>query len=109
MSRDYMMALQQRFHIKSEETTKAGHEVEAAYDALHDELSREQKKLLLRYLDAEEAFRNEEKLDCFFSGFRLTRGIEAELNSVPPYSFDDEGQATALEILKREWAEKDQD
>ena len=109
MSRDYMMALQQRFHIKSEETTNAGHEVEAAYDALHDELSREQKKLLLRYLDAEEAFRNEEKLDCFFSGFRLARGIEVELNSIRPYSFDDEGQATALEILKREWKEKDQD
>ena len=109
MSRDYMMALQQRFHITSEETVNASHEVEAAYDALHDELSREQKKLLLRYLDAEEAFRNEEKLDCFFSGFRLARGIEAELNSIPPYSFDDEGQATALEILKREWKEKDQD
>ena len=94
-----MMALQRRFHIKSEETTRAGHEVEAAYDALHDELSREQKKLLLRYLDAEEAFRNEEKLDCFFSGFRLARGIEAELNSVPPYSFDDEGEARAREII----------
>ena len=100
--RNYMMALLQRFHIKSEETTRAGHEVEAAYDALHDELSREQKKLLLRYLDAEEAFRNEEKLDCFFSGFRLARGIEAELNSVPPYSFDDEGEARAREIIRLE-------
>ena len=95
-----MMALQQRFHIKSEETTKAGREVEAACDALHDELSREQKKLLLRYLDAEEAFRNEEKLDCFFSGFRLARGIENELNSVPPYSFDDEVEARAREIIR---------
>ena len=102
MSRDYMMALQQRFHIKSEETTKAGHEVEAAYDALHDELSREQKKLLLRYLDAEEAFRNEEKLDCFFSGFRLARGIEAELNSISPYSFDDEAEARARKIVRLE-------
>ena len=104
-----MMALQRRFHIKSDDTTRASHEVEAAYDVLHDELSREQKKLLLRYLDAEEAFRNEEKLDCFFSGFRLARGIEVELNSIPTYSFDDEGQATALEILKREWTEKNQD
>ena len=97
-----MMALQQRFHVKSEETTRAGHEVEAAYDALHDELSREQKKLLLRYLDAEEAFRNEEKLDCFFSGFRLAKGIETELNSVPPYSFDDEAEARAREIIRLE-------
>ena len=97
-----MMALQRRFHVKSEETTRAGHEVEAAYDALHDELSREQKKLLLRYLDAEEAFRNEEKLDCFFSGFRLARGIETELNSVPPYSFDDEAEAREREIIRLE-------
>ena len=95
-----MMVLQQRFHIKSEETTKAGREVETAYDALHDELSKEQKKLLLRYLDAEEAFRNEEKLDCFFSGFRLARGIEAELNSISPYSFDDEVEAWAREIIR---------
>ena len=97
-----MMALQQRFHITSEETVNAGHEVESAYDALHDELSREQKKLLLRYLDAEETFRNEEKLDCFFSGFRLARGIEVELNSIPPYSFDDEAEARARKIVRLE-------
>ena len=97
-----MMALQRRFHIKSDDTTRASHEVEAAYDVLHDELSREQKKLLLRYIDAEEAFRNEEKLDCFFSGFRLARGIENELNSVPPYSFDDEAEARAREIIRLE-------
>ena len=97
-----MMALQQRFHITSEETVNAGHEVEAAYDALHDELSREQKKLLLRYLDAEEAFRNKENLDCFFSGFRLARGIEAELNSISPYSFDDEAEARARKIVRLE-------
>ena len=107
MSRDYMMALQQRFHIKSEETTKAGHEVEATYDALHDELSREQKKLLLRYLDAEEAFRNEEKLDCFFSGFRLARGIEVELNSIRPYSFDDDAEARAREIIQSKMIENE--
>ena len=100
-----MMALQRRFHIKSDDTTRASHEVEAAYDVLHDELSREQKKLLLRYLDAEEAFRNEEKLDCFFSGFRLARGIENELNSVPPYSFDDEAEARAREIIRLETAD----
>ena len=97
-----MMALQQRFHITSEETVNAGHEVEAAYDALHDELSREQKKLLLRYLDAEESFRNAEKLDSFFSGFRLARGIENELNRVPQYSFDDEAEARAREIIRLE-------
>ena len=37
-SRDYMTALRQRFHVKSEQAEKLGHEVEEAYDALHDTL-----------------------------------------------------------------------
>ena len=103
--RDYMTALQRRFHIRSERTALLGHEVEAAYDALHNELSREQQKLLLRFLDAEERFRDEEKLDAFFSGYRLADGIHRELGSVPPYSFEDEDEAQAREIIQREMAD----
>ena len=102
-----MMALQQRFHVKSEETIRSGREVKAAYDALHGELSKQQKKLLLRYLDAEESFRTEEKLDSFFSGFRLARGIETELNSIPPYSFDDADEARAREIIRLEMTDNE--
>ena len=97
-----MTALQWRFHIKSERTVELGHEVEAAYDKLHDELSREQQKLLLRFLDAENRFRDEEKLDSFFSGFRLANGIHAELNSIPPYSFEQEDEERAREIIRLE-------
>ena len=97
-----MTALQRRFHIVSERTIELGHEVEAAYDTLHDELSREQQKLLLRFLDAENRFRDEEKLDSFFSGFRLADGIHRELNSIPPYSFEDEDEARAREIIRLE-------
>ena len=57
--RDYMIALHRRFHIKSSWTEELGREVEGAYDALHDTLSIEQQKLLLRYLDAEEHFRDD--------------------------------------------------
>ena len=64
MSREYMIALQRRFHIKSERTTELGHEVEAAHDTLHDALSREQKKLLLRYLTAEDSFREMVVMDA---------------------------------------------
>ena len=98
-----MTALQRRFHIVSERTIELGHEVEAAYDTLHDELSREQQKLLLRFLDAENRFRDEEKLDSFFSGFRLADGIHRELNSIPPYSFEDEDEQRAREIIRQEW------
>ena len=74
-------------------------EAETAYDTLHDALSREQQKLLLRLLDAEERLRDEEKLDAFFSGFRLADGIHRELESVPPYSFEDEDEARAREQI----------
>ena len=100
--RDYMTALQRRFHITSERTIELGHEVEAAYDMLHDELSREQQKLLLRFLDAENRFRDEEKLDSFFSGFRLANGIHTELNTIPSYSYEQEDEERAREIIRRE-------
>ena len=98
--RDYMTALQRRFQIKSERITELGREVEAAYDALHDTLSIEQQKLLLRFLDAEEHFRDEEKLDAFVSGFKLADGIRSELGA--PYSYEAENEARAREIIQRE-------
>ena len=100
MSRDYMIALQRRFHVKTERTSELGHEVEAAYDTLHDSLSREQQKLLLRFLDAEEHFRDEEKIDAFCSGFKLADGIRRELGE--PYSYEAENEARAQEIFRRE-------
>ena len=100
MSRDYMVALQRRFHVKSERTTELGHEVEAAYDTLHDSLSREQQKLLLRFLDAEEHFRDEEKIDAFCSGFKLADGIHRELGT--EYSYEAEDEEQAMEIFRRE-------
>ena len=97
--RDYMTALQRRFHIGSEQASMLKHEAETAYDTLHETLTREQQKLLLRFLDAEERLRDEEKLDSFFSGFRLADGIHRELGSVPPYSYEDEDEARAREQI----------
>ena len=97
--RDYMTALQRRFHITSEQSVKFKQEAESAYDTLHKTLTREQQKLLLRLLDAEEHLRDEEKLDAFFSGFRLADGIHRELESMPPYSFEDEDEARAREQI----------
>ena len=99
-----MTALHRRFHIKSERTVELGHEVEGAYDALHDTLSIEQQKLLLRYLDAEEHFRDEENMDAFVSGFKLADGIRRELGA--PYSYEAESETQAREIIQRELANK---
>ena len=98
--RDYMTALHRRFHIKSGRTVELGHEVEGAYDALHDTLTAEQQKLLLRFLDAEEHFRDEENLDAFVSGFKLADGIRRELGA--PYSYEAESETQAREIIQRE-------
>ena len=98
--RDYMTALQRRFHIASEQSVKLKREAETAYDTLHDTLSREQQKLLLRLIDAEEHLRDEEKLDAFFSGFRLADGIHRELGA--PYSYEAEDEHLAQELFHRE-------
>ena len=99
MIREYMTALQRRFHITSERSAELQREVRAACDTLHDTLSRDQRKLLLRLIDAETSYRDEEKLDAFFSGFRLADGIHRELGGVPPYSFEDEDEARAREQI----------
>ena len=102
--RNYMTALQRRFHITSERTVELGHEVKTAYDTLHAELSREQQKLLLRLSDAENRLRDEEKLDSFFSGFRLADGIHRELDTIPPYSYEQEDEDRARKIFEQEKA-----
>jgi len=92
-----MTALQRRFHITSEQSVKVKREAETAYDTLHETLTREQQKLLLRLLDAEERLRDEEKLDAFFSGFKLADGIRHELGA--PYSYEDEDEERAREQI----------
>ena len=96
--RDYMTALQRRFHITSEQSVKFKQEAETAYDTLHKTLTREQQKLLLRLLDAEERLRDEEKLDSFFSGFRLADGVHRELGA--PYSYEAEDEERAQELFR---------
>lgn len=106
-SRDYMTALWQRFYVKSDQAEKLGRDGEDAYDALHGILSCEQQKLLLRFLDAEEHFRDAESLDAFISGFRLADGIHRELGT--PYSYEAEREDRAREIMKQEFKVDEQD
>ena len=107
MGWDYMIALHRRFHVASEQTVERKRDVEGAYDALHDTLSTEQKKLLLRLLDAEEALRDAEVLDAFVSGFKLADGIHRELGA--PYSYEAEDEARAREAFERTHTENGQD
>ena len=104
--RDYMTVLQDRFRITSEKSDELAGKVESAYDALHAELSREQQKLLLRYLDAENAFREGRELDSFISGFRLADGIRGELSMIPTFSIVKEDEEQARKIFEKEWGEQ---
>ena len=90
MIREYMTALQRRFHITSERSAELQREARAACDTLHDTLSRDQRKLLLRLIDAETSYRDEEKIDAFFSGFKLADGIRQELGK--PFNYEDEDE-----------------
>ena len=105
--RDYLMALYNRFPITSTQTIELGREVEAAYDTLHNSLSREQQRLLLRFVDTENRFHDEEKLDSFFAGFRLADGIHRELSEIPQYSFEQEDEEREREIIRQEMAEEE--
>ncbi len=98
--RDYMIALQRRFHIPSERSEELRQETRTAYDTLHDTLNRDQRKLLMRLIDAEEHFRDAEKIDAFFSGFKLADGIRQELGE--PYDYEAENEARSQEIFRRE-------
>ena len=107
MSREYMTALQRRFHITSERSAELQREARAAYDTLHDTLSRDQRKLLLRLIDAETSYRDEEKIDAFFSGFKLADGIRQELGK--PYSCEGEDEQQAQEQFRQAHTEDKED
>ena len=99
---DYMLALQRRFQITSQRTVKLRQAADAAFAALQVELSRKQRKTLLRFLDAENSLLDESRLDSFFSGFRLEDGIHRELSAIPPYSYEQEDEERARELNESE-------
>ena len=98
--RDYMTALHDRFKVTTALTEELAERVEKAHDTLHAELSREQQRLLLRYLDAENEFREEAKLDSFIAGYRLADGIHGELDTIPAFSLAGEEEERARKIFE---------
>ena len=95
---DYMRALRQRFYTPPG-CEKLNQELEQAHGELHESLNRQERKLLLRIIDLESAFRDEASLHSFIAGFRLAEGIKQELTDQPPYSFDKDEEQKAEEIF----------
>ena len=96
--RDYMMALHQRF-CKEPECREVRRELEAVYQELHQTLDRRGQEQMLKLADLENELREEIALESFLSGFKLALGIAAEL--APSYSFDDDEERQACEVLRQ--------
>ncbi len=97
---EYLRALKERF---SPEVKKGPliQEIEASRQTLACRLDRQGRKELLRLLDAQDALRYETALDSFVAGFRLAKGIEAELGAVEPYSYAREQERQASKQFRR--------
>jgi len=77
---DYMKSLQQQFESKPEYIQDLKTEVNQTHKELSARLSKEDRRLLLKLVDLEDALRCEATLHSFVSGFRLACGIHRELS-----------------------------
>ena len=98
---DYMKSLQKSFDAPPE-CERLRHELERAHEALHEQLDKQPRTLLLRYIDLENALREETSLCSFLNGYRLACGIYRELLQEPPHSFDREEEKRSEEIYQIE-------
>ena len=86
---EYFRALHQRFFCEPDHA--AIHQrIEENRKALAEKLGPEDRKCLLRVLDAQNSLKNEVSLESFAAGFKLAAGIARELEEGGVYSFDAE-------------------
>ena len=102
MARDYMKALYDRFETPSQRASILRRAVKNTHKQLALQLTKPEKKLLLRMTDLEDALRDQCCLDSFFAGYRLASGIHRELEEVPPYNFEDEDERNAIAVIRAE-------
>ena len=97
---EYMRALRQRFFTEPvcEDTHK---EIEELRRYLAAQLSRDDRKKLLKMEDLEIRLRDDVSLASFVAGFRLACGIAKELSTEPPYSFASDEEQRACDALER--------
>ena len=96
---DYMKSLQQQFESKPEYIQNLKTEVNQAHKELSARLEKEDRRLLLKLVDLEDALRCEATLHSFVSGYRLACGIHYELSAEPMYSFDREEEERSRQMI----------
>lgn len=73
---EYMRELKKCFYGEM----SGNHEAEQIHQQLVEELSKEQRGLLLKLIDSKDRQCDEIALECFIEGFRLAAGISKELS-----------------------------
>ena len=96
---DYMKSLQRHFETKPEYIQDLKAEVNQTHKELSSRLEKEDRRLLLKLVDLEDALRCEATLHSFVSGYRLACGIHYELSTEPMYSFDREEEERSRQII----------
>ena len=96
---DYMKSLQRHFETKPEYIQNLKAEVNQTHKELSARLSKEDRRLLLKLVDLEDALRGEATLHSFVSGYRLACGIHYELSAEPMHSFDREEEERSCTML----------
>ena len=96
---DYMKFLQQQFESKPEYIQDLKTEINQTHKELSARLEKEDRRLLLKLVDLEDALRCEATLHSFVSGYRLACGIHYELSAEPMYSFDREEEERSRQII----------
>ena len=96
---DYMKSLQQQFESKPEYIQDLKTEVNQTHKELSARLEKEDRRLLLKLVDLEDAIRCEATLHSFVSGYRLACGIHYELSTEPMYSFDREEEERSRQMI----------
>ena len=96
---DYMKSLQQQFESKPEYIQDLKTEVNQIHKELSARLEKEDRRLLLKLVDLEDALRCDATLHSFVSGYRLACGIHYELSAEPMYSFDREEEERSRQMI----------
>ena len=96
---DYMKSLQRQFETKPEYIHNLKDEVNQTHKELSARLEKEDRRLLLKLVDLEDALRCEATLHSFVSGYRLACGIHYELSAEPMYSFDREEEERSRQMI----------
>ncbi len=98
---DYMKALHQRFFLKPD-FAEMEEDIEQTRQEVQNCLDKMERRKLMHLVDTQNLLREETSLASFIAGFKLAWGITKELEAGGLYSFQQDEEQRACEIIERE-------